>query len=184
MNFRVLFITLMTLALSSCSLLTIKNTTPNVVLGEDAKFTYSGRGAGAGVALMSTMGPVGIAVGVAIDEGIRKDLEASATSAGFNLSELVGNTLASSEGAAQSITIIEYGMKDIRGSDDLMAPYLVYQLSTEEVGRIINGVLYYESGALSNTYSLNDYKENGLFIIESFSELLSEQLICSIANEC
>lgn len=41
---------------------------------EPQKFYFQGKGAGAGIALMSTMGAMGMAIGVAIDEGISKDI--------------------------------------------------------------------------------------------------------------
>jgi hypothetical protein len=181
---RVLMATTIALVLNGCTVVASKNINNQVVLASDTKFTYSGRGAGAGVALMSTMGPVGIAVGVAIDEGIRKDLEASAESVGFDIGALVSDELTKVPNSIDTLTIIEFGMKDIRGSDDLMAPYVIFQMSADDAATTLNGVTHYESGFLDAAYPLAEYKENGNFIVESFSELIREQLGCSISNEC
>lgn len=43
-----------------------------------SKFSFEGKGSSAGFMLMSAMGPAGIAVGVAIDEGISKEITQSA----------------------------------------------------------------------------------------------------------
>lgn len=53
---------------------------------------FTGRGAGAGVMLTSTMGPMGIAIGVAIDEGIGKDIQKAFTESGFQLSVFVAES--------------------------------------------------------------------------------------------
>ncbi len=45
---------------------------------EKSKFSFEGKGSSAGFMLMSAMGPAGIAVGVAIDEGISKEITQSA----------------------------------------------------------------------------------------------------------
>ncbi len=45
---------------------------------QQEKFSYKGKGSSAGFMLMSTLGPAGIAVGIAIDEGISKDITKTA----------------------------------------------------------------------------------------------------------
>lgn len=45
---------------------------------EKEKFSFEGKGSSAGFMLMSSMGPAGIAVGIAIDEGISKDITKTA----------------------------------------------------------------------------------------------------------
>ncbi len=55
----------------------LKTTDYEVKLGK-SKFSFEGKGSSAGFMLMSAMGPVGIAVGVAIDEGISKEITQSA----------------------------------------------------------------------------------------------------------
>jgi hypothetical protein len=154
--------------LSGCAVLKT-NATQKVLIEDGVKFSYSGRGAGAGVALMSTMGPAGIAVGVAIDEGIRKDLEASANSAGFDIVKLVSN----SDLTGETITITGYGMQDIPGGDDKMFPYidLVIVENSEEK------VVHLDYQTLANpedvkVYSMAEHKGNGQYTIDGFNILL------------
>lgn len=150
------------------------NPNVDVVLDEKASFTYSGRGAGAGVALMSTMGPAGIAVGVAIDEGIRKDLAESARGEGFDLERILENGSGISTFQANQVVIYEYGMKDILGTSGLMSPYVTYSLqSDEKIEFVLVGNS--ESELANRMYSLNEYRDNGSKIVEVF-ELLAKHL--------
>ncbi len=48
-----------------------------LVIPDDNYISFTGKGAGAGMALMSTMGPVGVAIGLAIDEGIAKEIRSN-----------------------------------------------------------------------------------------------------------
>ncbi len=68
-------IALILMQLVACSALP-SNISKSIKLefSEPNRIQFQGKGAGAGIALMSTMGPVGIALGVAIDEGIAKDI--------------------------------------------------------------------------------------------------------------
>lgn len=50
---------------------------------------YSGKGAGASAMLMSSMGPMGVAVGIAIDEGIGKDIHTGFSEAGGDIGQLM-----------------------------------------------------------------------------------------------
>jgi hypothetical protein len=63
--------------LASCSILPSNiEMTPRVVVSMDGqdRIRFSGKGAGAGMMLMSSMGATGIAIGIAIDEGISKEI--------------------------------------------------------------------------------------------------------------
>jgi len=54
---------------------------------------FKGKGAGAGMMLSSSMGAMGIAVGVAIDEGIGKDINETALSHNVNFNHLFKTSL-------------------------------------------------------------------------------------------
>jgi hypothetical protein len=56
---------------------------------EPKQIVFQGKGAGAGIALMSAMGPVGIAIGVAIDAGIAKDIGTASIQQGFDIDALL-----------------------------------------------------------------------------------------------
>ncbi|KZN56914.1 hypothetical protein N474_09850 [Pseudoalteromonas luteoviolacea CPMOR-2] len=86
---------------------------------EPPQVSYEGRGKAAGPMLMGAMGPMGIAVGIAIDQGIGKDIETalmeSLTENQFNLVEKV----AVKYPAAKSFTINSLSFKAAPGDDDL-----------------------------------------------------------------
>jgi hypothetical protein len=64
-----------------------------VKFSEPNRIQFQGKGAGAGIALMSTMGPVGIALGVAIDEGIAKDIREAARVSDFDIQSYISSSI-------------------------------------------------------------------------------------------
>lgn len=87
---------------------------------------FSGKGAGAGMMLMSSMGAMGVALGVAIDEGIAKEIEETALSNNVNylamLKASLTDWLAAMPEAKQAnkikVKIARYGFISKPGSDD------------------------------------------------------------------
>jgi len=74
---RTLCIGMLFLFQQSCGVIqTEKSPLPlvTVAVEDDFRVGFSGKGAGAGVMLSASMGPMGIAIGVAIDEGIAKKI--------------------------------------------------------------------------------------------------------------
>ena len=57
------------------------------------RLEFTGRGGAAAMMMSGTMGAMGIAIGVAIDEGIAKDLHASASRGGFDAKAVVSGVL-------------------------------------------------------------------------------------------
>lgn len=55
----------------------------------DQPFSFEGKGSGAGMMLVGAMGPAGIAIGVAIDVGIGKDIYAAFEREGYTVPALV-----------------------------------------------------------------------------------------------
>ena len=53
------------------------------------RIRFSGKGAGAGMMMSASMGVMGIAIGVAIDEGIAKEIHESFVAAGGGFSEII-----------------------------------------------------------------------------------------------
>ncbi|MBW8184270.1 hypothetical protein [Shewanella nanhaiensis] len=118
---------------------------------EPNRIQFQGKGAGAGIALMSTMGPVGIALGVAIDEGIAKDIRESAVASGFDMSLYVVKSVdkhsqsklnpvvidlnyagagAGVSNELPSIEVKRYGFKTTGGGDDATVAELVVIVKT------------------------------------------------------
>lgn len=71
--------------LSGCSITGHKNSQNTIYIENVATIKYTGKGAGASFALMGAMGPMGAAIGVAIDEGISKDIRKNIEASGFDL---------------------------------------------------------------------------------------------------
>mgnify|MGYP000140753665 CR=1 FL=1 len=80
------------LILGACSLVVTKpadHPSINIFIEEQDRIRFSGKGAGAGMMMSASMGSMGIAIGVAIDEGISKEIHESFVASGGNFSELV-----------------------------------------------------------------------------------------------
>jgi hypothetical protein len=112
------------LMLSACSSFPFTFNSPiEITYSSPDRISFQGKGAGAGIALMSTMGPVGIALGVAIDEGIAKDIRENAESGGIDFKHIV--ELAVSQSAslqnAERIDVKKYGFVIKNGSKDYVA---------------------------------------------------------------
>ncbi|MCO7190496.1 MULTISPECIES: hypothetical protein [unclassified Pseudoalteromonas] len=82
------------------------------------KVTYKGRGAAAGPMLAGAMGPVGIAVGVAIDESIAKEigsaLKYSQAQGGMEVADVITEQFPE----AESVQVLSLDFKAQRGNDD------------------------------------------------------------------
>lgn len=63
----------------------------SLVFDDPARVRFQGKGAAAGMMMSSSMGPMGVAIGVAIDEGIAKDIQAAADKAGCALDQVVAD---------------------------------------------------------------------------------------------
>lgn len=110
---------------SACSLSKVTNTEKvkspiNVEFSSPKHIRFQGKGAGAGMALMSSMGPVGIAIGVAIDEGIAKDIRQSAAESGLDIDELVKSNLSRSSELAFNIGTVHTKEDEVNNSAKLL----------------------------------------------------------------
>ena len=102
---------------------------------------FSGKGAGAGMMLSSTLGAAGVAVGIAIDEGIGKDLQAVADDGGIGIKPLLMAALRQqvrlsdrdlrpvAAGAELLIRVERYGFILQPGRDDPTAAQLSLRVS-------------------------------------------------------
>jgi len=108
---RMLFILTMLFLVSCTSAVGNKQTLAlNISVSDPDRMRFYGKGAGAGMMLTSSMGPMGIAIGVAIDEGIGKDIDEAAVKVGFNIRQIVGDALTSAwvpdDGANEKISLV------------------------------------------------------------------------------
>tara|TARA_R110001599_G_C12238082_1_gene658595 strand:+ start:730 stop:1350 length:621 start_codon:yes stop_codon:yes gene_type:complete len=112
----------------------------SISIKDQDRIRFSGKGAGAGMMMSSSMGAMGIAIGVAIDEGIGKDIHTAFESKGANfasivqgeteqwLSEICGKEIKSQDYCSSStqlnINIYRYGFVTTSGEDDPVKPEL------------------------------------------------------------
>lgn len=61
----------------------------SIKMPESTLIRFEGKGAAAGVMMSSSMGPMGIAIGVAIDEGIAKEIREALNRSGCNVDDVV-----------------------------------------------------------------------------------------------
>jgi hypothetical protein len=78
--------------LSACSAVdtnSIERPIISVSIEDQDRIRFSGKGAGAGMMMSASMGAMGIAIGVAIDEGIAKEIHESFVTSGGDFSEII-----------------------------------------------------------------------------------------------
>jgi hypothetical protein len=113
-----------------------------VKTGERSNLAFTGKGAAAGIMMDAYMGGAGVAIGIAIDEGIAKDIATNLAKypSGFSITSLVEkNLLAESKNqysikrdstktsrtiAATQIVIDTYGFRTFPGEGDKVTPWL------------------------------------------------------------
>lgn len=117
---------------------TVSNTekTKNVSVSfeQPDRLRFSGKGASAGI-MMSSFGTMGVAIGIAIDEGIGKKIAHTAEQAGLDVNRTISNGISLQFNIQQftypvKVHIERYGFKSVPGEgDSVMAELIVsYQL--------------------------------------------------------
>ncbi len=190
------------LSISSCASLISDKADPllitHVEISEPDRIRFSGKGAGAGMMLSSSMGPMGIAIGVAIDEGISKDIQAAAQAGGLNIRELTKEAfLAASEAvdfaalskgneASKGIepskekepTVIDiqverYGFIVVPGGEDLLSSELILTIHQNNRTTTIHFPDDFESES-ANLVSLDVIKTDAAVIQETLKDALTK----------
>lgn len=150
----------------------------SVFISSATVLSYSGKGAGAGMALMATVGPVGAAIGVAIDEGIAKDIRQNIKNAGFDLKRAVCAELVrklhqchcsdDKEGANIRLILSEQLLTSF-GENDLVRVQIkadVYQGNSEPSEWAVNNDKYEQ-------VTLEDARHSGESVAELYSPVVS-----------
>lgn len=124
--FRSCFLIILILSIASCAIRYQPASTLNITLPDPDRIRFQGKGAGAGMMLMSSMGPMGIAIGVAIDEGISKEIDGAARESGFDIKNIFGLAFQKigSGNSVNTLTIERYGFITRFGDDDPVAAQL------------------------------------------------------------
>lgn len=152
---KILPILILSLLFSACSYLPTNDSslTPlSLEYSEPNRIRFEGKGAGAGIALMSTMGPVGIALGVAIDEGIAKNIQEAVDKEQADVVGLLTKTIdqkihnynrkvaTQEQSTEERLVVKRYGFKTIPGGDDLVVP--VWHIALYSGEELIKEVKY------------------------------------------
>jgi len=83
---------------------------------------FSGKGAGASMMLSSSMGAMGVAVGIAIDAGIAKDIGKVASESNFDIEAIVADVFEDQASKNIEVTIARYGFLTAPSSDGISDP--------------------------------------------------------------
>ena len=167
--------------LSACSTGLYKSESEiSVQIDEPNRMRFSGKGAGAGMMLSSSMGPMGIAIGVAIDEGIGKELDETAREGGFSIEELTTSAFQNSN-KNLSIRVLRYGYVLARGDypEDSVMPELILEIEIAEAPQQIVSLKYPQDLVSANeemalpVYSLQQAKSDPNISITAFRQALS-----------
>ena len=127
-----LFSVVLTFVIAACT--SVPPNSVDIGYGERQTLYFTGRGAAAGIMMDSLLGGTGVAIGIAIDEGISKDIAAaiSVNNPNFSMGALVKDALdgAVSQGVnidgLKSVIIEKYGFQS--APDDTVIPLLELQL--------------------------------------------------------
>jgi hypothetical protein len=98
---------------------------------EPKQIVFQGKGAGAGIALMSAMGPVGIAIGVAIDAGIAKDIGTASIQQGFDIDAMLQQGLSAATTQDYQLKVSAVETRNVSENESSTGP--VKEPSTEPV---------------------------------------------------
>lgn len=91
----------------------------HVDIPESVRIGFEGKGAAAGVMMSSSMGPMGIAIGVAIDEGIAKDIREALGRADCNLHDVISKSFQEAA-RVHAATVIPLAYGSERSADMLV----------------------------------------------------------------
>lgn len=160
-----------------------------VTFNEPVQATFQGRGAGAGMALMSSMGPVGIAVGLAIDEGIAKDIRAAMVQEGGESRAYLQSRIRaylSQEGyracfdacpeQALSVHVKRFGFKEVDATTEAISAEWLIDVVEPSGNRF---TVHYPEGVEQpkvDSYPLPDLKKEGAFGLALLDKSLQQVL--------
>lgn len=147
---------------------TVAKTHWQVKTGSRTTLAFSGKGAAAGIMMDAYLGGAGIAIGIAIDEGIAKTIgeNLQKKSSDFNIISLVeqqlarqlsrSRKLACTEGALQ-VVVDTYGFHTFAGEGDNVTAWLKIHFICNGKDTLIN---YPEDFPAPKLAELNDVKTN------------------------
>lgn len=152
-------------------------TTLDIQVQQPDRIRFSGKGAGTGIMLSSSMGPMGIAIGVAIDEGIAKEIDETARLGGFSIEELVRSAFQNS-GKDLKILVKRYGYVVAVGDypNDSVLPELILEVTHQEEVLILTyprDLISEDKNLVLPVYPLEQLKSDSALSISAFQQALS-----------
>jgi hypothetical protein len=140
----------------------VENTPIEIHYNSPDRISFKGKGAGAGIALMSSMGPVGIAIGVAIDEGIAKNIRDTAKAGNVDFKTLLKDSVATIATLkdAERIEVKTYGFVIKNGSKDYVAAVIMLTVIKGDVTSDVTLSSWSNQQALEDWVTLDDVKTN------------------------
>jgi hypothetical protein len=138
----------------------VEKTPVEIFYNSPDRISFQGKGAGAGIALMSSMGPVGIAIGVAIDEGIAKDIRDTAKAGDVDFKTLLKDSVATMDTLkdADRIDVKRYGFVIKNGSKDYVAAEVRVTVTKGDITNDVTLSSWSNQEALKNWVTLDDVK--------------------------
>lgn len=136
---RIPFLLLLSCLISSCT--HTRTLSIPVEFGDRQTLYFTGKGIVAGIMMDSLLGGAGIAIGIAIDEGIAKDIFAAIQKANpeFDIRKHIESLLVSNRGRAttknwQKLTVDRYGFQVVDG--DFVVPVLEFTVSCTNATKV------------------------------------------------
>ncbi|ABD82267.1 hypothetical protein [Saccharophagus degradans] len=123
--------------LTSCAQHSYRNNEV-IVNSTSSALSFEGRGAGAGMMLMSSMGPAGIAIGVAIDVGIAKEIEKAVNTTSVTFEQLLQRQLGMgcakfdsklSSTQLETVSVEKYGFRVSKGDSESVVAWFSIALN-------------------------------------------------------
>lgn len=180
---RIILLLLICCLMTSCT----KTRTPpvEVTYGERQSLYFTGRGSAAGIMMDSVLGGAGIAIGIAIDEGIAKDISAAILSSNpeFTMDGLVKDALKEkvkqgmNVDGLKSVVITKYGFQV--APDDKVAPLVALQFTCESADI---PVVEFTSDNKDQTIPFDQSKTNGKLVEKLLRDAVVELL--GMHNSC
>lgn len=187
MQTKIILVFIFALFLCACA----TQPTPKILvtLSGNQTLDFTGKGAAAGIMLDSVMGGAGIAIGIAIDKGIAKDIASNLShhKPVLNIADhfdqqlkaaLIKNRVKGSQ--TIQATIEHYGFRTFPGGDDAVSAWLEVSLLID--GRKID-VRYPQDFDQVDSASLSSVKDNpdvAYALLENASKQVIKRIIANI----
>jgi hypothetical protein len=177
-SFTLLF--LLTACLTSCTTLRYRNIP--VTYSDRETLAFTGKGAGAGIMLDSLLGGTGVAIGIAIDEGIakqiRENIEQSDSSYNY-AKELKKRVDRKSLKGLEAIVIDRYGFRTAKGEGDMVTAWLVVNVSCKKSTIKITYPDDFSDPASASLSQIKTDADAAILLLSKASEQLLTKNVCS-----